>query len=150
MFSCCVLKTGTGLQLTFAAPCDSSLCRYYYLGSYVHSCHKVNYKAEYGPAELLCPITLQWVTLQSAKQVLDQQTAEIKFTRSPFCPPNAVYCLSVAFRTTTIVCNHMAGVLGHQIRFLVGPVCFPPSVFLRPPESPHSSQCEPILVDSWQ
>jgi hypothetical protein len=55
--------------------------RYYYLGSYVHSCHKVNYKAEYGPAELLCPITLQWVTLQSAKQVLDQQTAEIKFTR---------------------------------------------------------------------
>lgn len=34
---------------------------YYYMGFYVHSCHKMRYKADYGPADLLCHETKQCV-----------------------------------------------------------------------------------------
>ena len=36
--------------------------RYYYQGFYIHTCPKVSYKADYKPAELLCPTSLEWVT----------------------------------------------------------------------------------------
>jgi len=55
--------------------------RYYYLGSYVHNCHKVNYKAEYRPAELLCPVTLKWVALVDAQRLLDGQQGHVRCTR---------------------------------------------------------------------
>eukprot|EP01031_Cornospumella_fuschlensis_P030964 gene30964-37426_t len=32
----------------------------YYLGYYVHSCGNMRYKADYQPADLLCPIELSW------------------------------------------------------------------------------------------
>ena len=35
---------------------------YYYQGYYVHRCPKMAYKAEYTPAELLCPTSLKWLT----------------------------------------------------------------------------------------
>jgi len=37
--------------------------KYYYLGYYIQDCQKMVYKGEYGPAELLCPYTFNWVTL---------------------------------------------------------------------------------------
>lgn len=37
--------------------------KYYYLGFYVQDCQKMVYKGEYEPAELLCPYTYTWVTL---------------------------------------------------------------------------------------
>lgn len=40
--------------------------RYYYLGYYIHTCPKMRYKAEYGPAQLLCPATYRWVSLPDA------------------------------------------------------------------------------------
>eukprot|EP00605_Chrysophyceae_sp_TOSAG23-4_P002767 GSChrysophyteH1.ASY1.ANO1.3051.1 assembled CDS len=33
---------------------------YYYMGYYIHDCHKMKYKAEYSPSELLCPVTFSW------------------------------------------------------------------------------------------
>ncbi|QDZ20771.1 Arginyl-tRNA--protein transferase [Chloropicon primus] len=34
---------------------------YYYQGFYIHTCPKMAYKADYKPAELLCPTSLTWV-----------------------------------------------------------------------------------------
>ncbi len=31
--------------------------RWYYMGFYIHSCHKMRYKADYMPSDLLCPNT---------------------------------------------------------------------------------------------
>ena len=39
---------------------QSSL-HYYYQGYYIHTCPKMAYKADYKPAELLCPNCLRWV-----------------------------------------------------------------------------------------
>lgn len=47
--------------------------QYYYLGYYVHSCKKMNYKAEYRPSELLCPLRYQWVPHGLIKQLLDRK-----------------------------------------------------------------------------
>ena len=43
---------------------------YYYLGYYIHSCPKMNYKSQYDPSEILCPITKQWVDVDQAKQMI--------------------------------------------------------------------------------
>jgi len=45
--------------------------QHYYLGFYIHNCHRMRYKAEFGPAELLCPKYHCWVPLEKAKPVLD-------------------------------------------------------------------------------
>jgi len=45
--------------------------KYYYLGYYIQDCQKMVYKGDYEPAELLCPITMNWVPLT------DQLRAEI-------------------------------------------------------------------------
>ena len=52
----------------------------YYLGFYIHNCPKMSYKAEYRPAELLCPTSLSWYPLEYCTSLLD----EFKFT--PFDP----------------------------------------------------------------
>lgn len=39
-----------------AAACGSPGLRYYYMGFYIHSCHKMRYKADYAPSDLLCPV----------------------------------------------------------------------------------------------
>jgi arginyl-tRNA---protein transferase len=45
--------------------CSQWQCYYYYLGYYVHDCKKMNYKREYHPMEILCPVTLHWSRVES-------------------------------------------------------------------------------------
>ncbi|RMZ57271.1 hypothetical protein APUTEX25_004105, partial [Auxenochlorella protothecoides] len=45
--------------------------RYYYLGFYLHTCHRMRYKAEYQPSDLLCPINQCWVPFGKAAPVLE-------------------------------------------------------------------------------
>ncbi|CDS41673.1 arginyl tRNA protein transferase 1 [Echinococcus multilocularis] len=45
---------------------------YYSLGHYVHSCTKMNYKAEYSPSWLACPETYAWVHVEECQRLLDQ------------------------------------------------------------------------------
>eukprot|EP01080_Neovahlkampfia_damariscottae_P008211 gene8211-36_t len=47
--------------------------KYYYLGYYVHNNSKVNYKGNYYPSELLCPVTLNWVPIEKCRKLLDQK-----------------------------------------------------------------------------
>ena len=44
---------------------------YYYMGFYIHSCHKMRYKADYHPSDLLCPERLTWVPFEHVKAALD-------------------------------------------------------------------------------
>lgn len=44
---------------------------YYYMGYYIHSCHKMRYKADYEPSDLLCPERLCWIPFQRVKSALD-------------------------------------------------------------------------------
>lgn len=37
--------------------------RYYYLGFWIHDCDKMNYKSDYEPVDLLCPLTSVYVRL---------------------------------------------------------------------------------------
>jgi len=46
--------------------------KYYYLGGYIQTCPKIQYKVDYDPAELLCPITMTWVKFdEKIKQKID-------------------------------------------------------------------------------
>lgn len=44
---------------------------YYYMGFYIHSCHKMQYKADYHPSDLLCPERLCWVPFDRVRAALD-------------------------------------------------------------------------------
>lgn len=44
--------------------------KYYYLGYYVHSCRRMRYKADFGPADVLCPVAQCWVPFDRVKAVL--------------------------------------------------------------------------------
>ncbi len=46
--------------------------RYYYLGYYLHDCHRMKYKASFAPSELLCPLTYRWVPISSIADDLDR------------------------------------------------------------------------------
>jgi arginine-tRNA-protein transferase len=48
--------------------------KYYYLGYYLHTCHRMRYKAEFGPSDLLCPVKQCWVPINRVTTVLDQNT----------------------------------------------------------------------------
>jgi arginyl-tRNA--protein-N-Asp/Glu arginylyltransferase len=50
----------------------SSKFEYYYLGSYVHHCSKVNYKKQYQPAQLLDPVTNTFVPYNVCSKMLDK------------------------------------------------------------------------------
>ena len=45
--------------------------QYYYMGYYVHDCPKMNYKRHYHSSYLLCPETLVYVPLETARTKLD-------------------------------------------------------------------------------
>jgi arginine-tRNA-protein transferase len=45
---------------------------YYYLGFYLHSCHRMRYKGDYRPSDLLCPRHKCWVPLERVQGSLDQ------------------------------------------------------------------------------
>ena len=52
--------------------------KYYYLGYYVQNCQKMVYKGEYEPAELLCPFTYTWVTLdENLRKRIDKGETKI-------------------------------------------------------------------------
>ncbi|EFN53726.1 hypothetical protein CHLNCDRAFT_136291 [Chlorella variabilis] len=53
------------------AACPS--LRYYYLGFYIHNCHRMRYKVgDFGPSDLLCPKNKCWVPLARVQAALDQ------------------------------------------------------------------------------
>lgn len=45
---------------------------YYYLGYYIESCAKMNYKGDYHPSDLLCPIANQWVDAKVARAIIQK------------------------------------------------------------------------------
>lgn len=49
---------------------------YYYLGYYIMSCRKMNYKGDYHPSELLCPTTKKWVDAEVAKTIIQEKSPE--------------------------------------------------------------------------
>ncbi|DBA69539.1 TPA: hypothetical protein ACH3X2_012738 [Trebouxia sp. C0005] len=50
---------------------------YYYMGFYIHSCHKMRYKADYHPSDLLCPERLTWVPFEHVKAALDDKEYQV-------------------------------------------------------------------------
>ncbi len=46
--------------------------RYYYLGYYLHDCHRMKYKASFAPSELLCPLSYRWVPIASIADDLNR------------------------------------------------------------------------------
>lgn len=46
--------------------------RYYYLGFYIHNCHRMRYKGDFGPSDLLCPKNKCWVPLDRVRGALEQ------------------------------------------------------------------------------
>lgn len=50
---------------------------YYYMGFYIHSCHKMRYKADYHPSDLLCPERLTWIPFEHVKAALDEKEYQV-------------------------------------------------------------------------
>lgn len=61
---------------------------YYYMGFYIHSCHKMQYKADYQPSDLLCPERLCWIPFDRVKAALDVCQA-----CAPLCVPPQSQCV---------------------------------------------------------
>ncbi len=51
--------------------------KYYAMGYYIHTCQKSVYKGEFFPSEVICPVTHNFVPLNSVKEILDKN----KFSR---------------------------------------------------------------------
>lgn len=45
---------------------------YYVMGFYIHTCHKMRYKGEYEPSEILCPITMKFCDLKESITKLEK------------------------------------------------------------------------------
>jgi len=66
---------------TYSAIREIQLCvalsrKYYYMGYYIHSCHKMRYKGKYNPSELCSPTSYKWHPIEKCIPYLDQN----KFT----------------------------------------------------------------------
>ena len=46
--------------------------QYYLLGYYIHNCHRMRYKAEFMPSELLDPVSFSWVAYDLVKDELEK------------------------------------------------------------------------------
>lgn len=46
--------------------------KYYYMGYYIHSCPKMNYKGSFAPSYLLCPQTYKWKQIEECVVKLDR------------------------------------------------------------------------------
>lgn len=57
------LSLGTFTALAEIDFCLENGIEFYYLGYYVPECPKMEYKSQYKPASLLCPVTLTWTVL---------------------------------------------------------------------------------------
>lgn len=62
---------------------------YYYMGYYVHSCPKMNYKGQYTPSFLACPETYRWVPIEKCKEKLSV-AKYCRFEEDPAVKPLAV------------------------------------------------------------
>lgn len=51
---------------------------YYYMGFYIHSCHKMRYKADYHPSDLLCPERLTWIPFEHVKAALNVSRLDLQ------------------------------------------------------------------------
>jgi arginine-tRNA-protein transferase len=58
-----------------AAATAAPALRRYYLGFYSHRCHRMRYKADFAPSDLLCPATGCWVPVERARAALDAPRA---------------------------------------------------------------------------
>eukprot|EP00088_Acartia_fossae_P004764 TRINITY_DN12060_c0_g1_i13.p1 TRINITY_DN12060_c0_g1~~TRINITY_DN12060_c0_g1_i13.p1 ORF type:complete len:483 (-),score=77.24 TRINITY_DN12060_c0_g1_i13:181-1599(-) len=62
---------------TYTAIRELQLCgvlgrKHYYMGFYIHSCHKMRYKGKYYPSELLSPTSFNWHPIEKCLPFLDQ------------------------------------------------------------------------------
>ena len=62
---------------------------YYYMGYYVHSCPKMNYKGHYTPSFLVCPETYRWIPIEKCKEKLNA-AKYCRFEEDPEVKPLAV------------------------------------------------------------
>ncbi|VDO98169.1 unnamed protein product, partial [Schistosoma mattheei] len=53
----------------------------YYMGYYIHSCCKMSYKSQYGPAYLACSETYNWIPIKHCIQLLNQLKLNNHYTR---------------------------------------------------------------------
>ncbi|CAH8618528.1 unnamed protein product [Schistosoma bovis] len=53
----------------------------YYMGYYIHSCCKMSYKSQYGPAYLACSETYNWIPINHCIQLLNQLKLNNHYTR---------------------------------------------------------------------
>ncbi|KAI9245794.1 arginine-tRNA-protein transferase [Helicostylum pulchrum] len=47
--------------------------KYYYMGFYIHSCPKMNYKGHYTPSDLLDPVNYQWYPIDQFKKKFETE-----------------------------------------------------------------------------
>lgn len=59
-------------QWVRSAAAASPQLKWYYLGYYVHSCHKMRYKAQYSPSEMLCHETWRWFPAEECIAKLEE------------------------------------------------------------------------------
>jgi len=67
-------KLGALLEIEWVVkhcPPENTMFKYYYLGFYVHNCPKMKYKAKYGPAELLDPVTYRYIPYAEAVKAIE-------------------------------------------------------------------------------
>ncbi|KAI9486987.1 MAG: arginine-tRNA-protein transferase [Benjaminiella poitrasii] len=50
-----------------------STLRYYYMGFYIHTCPKMNYKGQYQPSDLLDPLDYSWHPIEEFKEKMDRE-----------------------------------------------------------------------------
>ena len=87
---------------------------YYYMGFYIHSCHKMRYKADYQPSDLLCPERLTWVPFQHVKAALDVSWLGLHL----LVPHAETHALSVALHASILA--NLVG-LTAEMRFCLVP-----------------------------
>ncbi|KAI9357831.1 arginine-tRNA-protein transferase [Pilaira anomala] len=62
--------------------------KYYYMGFYIHSCPKMNYKGQYAPSDLLDPVSYEWHPIEEFKKKLETEKF-VTFSKKEAsgCPP---------------------------------------------------------------
>jgi len=60
------------ISLTRSLHGHASALQYYYMGFYIHTCPKMQYKASYNPSFLLCPEVYTWHPVGECKACLDR------------------------------------------------------------------------------
>lgn len=67
---------------------DCPNLKYYYMGFYIHTCHKMKYKAKYRPSFLLCPETFIWQPVENCiPKFVESKYARLEDDASKKAPP---------------------------------------------------------------